>query len=136
MSLASDLPSTQIFDKIAPKLDSSESAKQQAIEDINGVHAFHLTGDGGGEWFVDVKESGQVGRGEWFVDVKESGQVGRGEVPKGKKADVTMTLAAEDFQKVVDDKNAIMQLFFGGKLKVTGNQMLMTKVDKVFALGK
>lgn len=115
------MPSTQIFDRIAQKLDSSDSAKQQAIKDINGLYAFYLTGGGGGEWFVDAKESGQVGKGL---------------APEDKSPDVTMTLPAEDFQKAVDDKTAIMQLFFGGKLKVTGNQMLMTKVDKVFALGK
>lgn len=115
------MPSTQIFDKIAQKLKNSDSTKQQAINDINGIFTFHITGDGGGEWFVDAKESGQVGKGA---------------APAGKTSDTTITLAAEDFSQLVEDNSAAMQLFFGGKMRVAGDQVLMMKLNKVLALGQ
>ena len=45
------------------------------------------------------------------------------------------TIAAEDFQKLVENPQANgMQLFFAGKLKVAGNQMLAMKLQKLFEL--
>ena len=49
-------------------------------------------------------------------------------------ADCTITIAAEDFQKLVENPQANgMQLFFAGKLKVAGNQMLAMKLQKLFS---
>ena len=51
-------------------------------------------------------------------------------------ADCTITIAAEDFQKLHENPQANgMQLFFAGKLKVAGNQMLAMKLQKLFSLG-
>jgi putative sterol carrier protein len=77
----------------------------------------NITGEGGGEWHIDVSDTG----------------------PKAVKgteaADVTITIAAEDFQKLVENPQAQgMQLFFAGKLKVAGNQMLAMKLSKLFEL--
>ena len=48
-------------------------------------------------------------------------------------ADCTITITDEDFQKLVENPQANgMQLFFAGKLKVTGNQMLAMKLQKLF----
>ena len=73
-----------------------------------------------------------TGEGEWYIDVSESGpscKPGTGEA-----ADCTITNAAEDFQKLVENPQANgMQLFFAGKLKVTGNQMLAMKLQKLFS---
>jgi putative sterol carrier protein len=72
-----------------------------------------------------------TGEGEWFIDVSATGPVckaGSGE------ADCTITIAAEDFQKLVENPQANgMQLFFAGKLKVAGNQMLAMKLQKLFS---
>jgi|SRR5579883_1229839 len=75
-----------------------------------------------------------TGEGEWFIDVSEatgaSCKPGTGEGP-----DVTITIASEDFQKLVENPQQNgMQLFFAGKLKVTGNQMLAMKLSKLFGL--
>jgi putative sterol carrier protein len=72
-----------------------------------------------------------TGEGEWNIDVTSTG-------PKCKAgtdtADCTITIAAEDFQKLVENPQANgMQLFFAGKLKVTGNQMLAMKLQKLFS---
>jgi putative sterol carrier protein len=73
-----------------------------------------------------------TGEGEWQIDVSESGvycKPGTMEAP-----DCTITIAAEDFQKLVENPQANgMQLFFAGKLKVTGNQMLAMKLQKLFS---
>ena len=68
--------------------------------------------------------------GEWTIDVTSSGP----SVKPGKEpADCTITLAAEDFQKLIENPQANgMQLFFAGKLKVDGNQMLAMKLQKLF----
>ncbi len=71
--------------------------------------------------------------GEWFVDVSPTGPSCVPDNPG--KADCTITIAAEDFQKLVENPQANgMQLFFAGKMKVSGNTMLAMKVSKLFAL--
>jgi len=74
-----------------------------------------------------------TGEGEWFIDASDSGPSCKG--GQGEGADVTITIAAEDFQKLLENPQANgMQLFFAGKLKVTGNQMLAMKLQKLFGL--
>lgn len=73
------------------------------------------------------------GIGEWYVDVSDSGPRAEAGNPGG--ADCTITIAPEDFQKLIENPQANgMQLFFAGKLKVTGNNMLAMKLSKLFAL--
>ena len=72
-----------------------------------------------------------TGEGEWNIDVSSTGPACKpGEGP----SDVAITVAAEDFQKLLENPQANgMQLFFAGKLKVTGNQMLAMKLNKLFS---
>jgi putative sterol carrier protein len=93
----------------------SDAAKQ-----IGAKFQMNITGEGGGEWFIDV--SAETGA------KSHAGNPGN--------ADVTITVAVEDFQKLMENPQANgMQLFFAGKLKVTGNQMLAMKLQKLFSLG-
>lgn len=70
--------------------------------------------------------------GAWHVDVSSTGpSCEAGEKP----ADCTITIAEEDFQKLLENPQANgMQLFFAGKLKVAGNQMLAMKLQNLFKL--
>jgi putative sterol carrier protein len=72
-----------------------------------------------------------TGEGEWNIDVSSTGpscKAGTG------AADCTITIASEDFQKLAENPQANgMQLFFAGKLKVAGNQMLAMKLQKLFS---
>lgn len=72
-----------------------------------------------------------TGEGEWNIDVSSTGPAC---VPGTADADCTITIASEDFQKLVENPQANgMQLFFAGKLKVAGNQMLAMKLQKLFS---
>ncbi len=72
-----------------------------------------------------------TGEGEWAIDVSSTGPSCK---PGTDTADCTITVAAEDFQKLYENPQANgMQLFFAGKLKVTGNQMLAMKLQKLLS---
>jgi len=71
-----------------------------------------------------------AGEGEWFIDATPTGPVCKAGT---EAADCTLTIAAEDFQKLLENPQANgMALFFAGKLKVAGNQMLAMKLNKLF----
>ena len=72
-----------------------------------------------------------TGEGEWNIDVSSTGTVCKSGTDV---ADCTITVAAEDFQELVENPQANgMKLFFAGKLKVAGNQMLAMKLQKLFS---
>lgn len=71
------------------------------------------------------------GEGEWFIDATEAGPACRAGT---EDADCTLTIEAEDFQQLMENPQANgMTLFFAGKLKVDGNQMLAMKLPKPFS---
>ena len=82
---------------------------------------------------ASVDKIEDAGGGEWFVNASDTGP----SIAKGKEAaDCTITLTSEDFQKFHENPQANgMQLFFAGKLKVDGNQMLAMKLSKLFTIG-
>lgn len=72
-----------------------------------------------------------TGTGEWHIDVSPTGPSCK---PGTGEADCTITISTEDFQKLMENPQANgMQLFFAGKLKVAGNQMLAMKLQKLFS---
>ena len=55
---------------------------------------------------------------------------------QGPAADITMTIAAEDFEKLQEDPQTNgMALFNEGKMIIQGNAMLGMKLGKLFTLG-
>jgi putative sterol carrier protein len=86
---------------------------------IGAKYQWNITGPTGGEWSIDVSSTGP------------SCKAGSG------PADCTISISDEDFQKLVENPQANgMQLFFAGKLKVAGNQMLAMKLQKLFSYVK
>lgn len=104
----------QLFNE---KLPAALAAHPDKAKEIGAKYQINVTGDGGGEWFIDVSDSGPKAT---------AGNPGG--------ADCTISLAADDFQKLYESPGAGMQLFFAGKLKVEGNQMLAMKLSKIFEL--
>jgi putative sterol carrier protein len=83
---------------------------------IGAKFQMNVTGPGGGEWNIDVTATGPSCK--------------PGTVP----ADCTLTISDEDFLKLVENPQAnAVPLFFSGKLKVTGNQMLAMKLQRLFS---
>lgn len=69
--------------------------------------------------------------GSWHIDVSSTGASCK---PGEEAADCTITINEADFQKLYENPQANgMQLFFAGKLKVQGNQMLAMKLQQLFS---
>jgi putative sterol carrier protein len=103
----------QLFNE---KLPAALTKNPEEAKSIGAKYQLNITGPTGGEWNIDVSASGPACK------------AGSGD------ADCTLTLSDEDFQKLVENPAAGMQLFFAGKLKVSGNPMLATKLQKIIGL--
>jgi putative sterol carrier protein len=115
MSMAVDIG--RLFNETLP---SAMAKNADAARQIGAKYQINITGEGGGEWFIDVSDSGP------------RAQAGN---PGG--ADCTITMAAEDFQKLLEDPQGNgMKLFFTGKLKTGGNPTLALKLQKLFGLAR
>ena len=102
----------QLFNETLPAA-LTKNAEEAKL--IGAKFQMNITGPTGGEWNIDVTATGPACK------------AGTGE------ADCTISITDEDFQKLVENPQANgMQLFFSGKLKVTGNQMLAMKLQKLF----
>jgi putative sterol carrier protein len=85
--------------------------------EIGAVYLFKISGDGGGTWTVDLTSNPP--------EVKEG--------DKG-NAQCTFEVAHDDFKQMLTNPAMGMQLYFQGKLRVTGDPMLATKLQKLFQL--
>ena len=106
----------ELFDVLVP--DALKKWPDKA-KDVNAIYGFKVTGDGGGEWTVDLTSDpptcvpGATGSAQCSVEV-----------------------GAEDFASMLTNPQIGMQLYFQGKLKVTGDPMLATKLQQVFSLAQ
>jgi putative sterol carrier protein len=101
------------------ELPARLAAHPDAAKQVGAQYQMIITGEGGGEWFIDVSDSGPKA---------EKGNPGT--------AACTITIASEDFQKLIENPQANgTQLFFTGKLKVAGDTMAAMKLSKLFSLG-
>jgi putative sterol carrier protein len=107
----SDVTAKDIFEKhIVERLKS----KPEVAKAINSSYQFALTGDGGGNWFVDLTKPG-------------------GEVKAGtlENPGVTITMAAKDFTDLVSGKLNGQMAFMQGKLKIKGDMSLALKLQQI-----
>jgi len=106
----------ELFDVLVP-----QGLKQfpDKAREVNAIYAFKITGEGGGEWTVDLTAD---------PPTSVRGDTG--------KAQCTVELAHEDFKTMLADPNAGMQLYFQGKLRVTGDPMLAMKLQQFFDLAR
>ena len=87
--------------------------------EINAIYAFKISGEGGGEWTVDL--------------TSDPPTCLRG---ASDKAQCTIEIEHEDFKTMLGDPNAGMQLYFQGKLRVSGDPMLAMKLQELFKLAQ
>ena len=86
-----------------------------AAKGMNSVIQFNLTGDGGGNYYVEIKE-------------------GTANVQEGSHAspNMTMTLAASDYVDLINGKLNGQMAFMSGKLKIAGDMGLAMKMQTLF----
>lgn len=103
-----------LFDTKVPQALVTNADKAR---EIGAIYCFNITGDGGGLWTVDLAgnpptcKTGDSGNAQCKIEV-----------------------AHEDFKSMLSNPSLGMQLYFQGKLRVTGDPMLATKLQKLFAL--
>ena len=101
-------PVAAVFEKMQKRI----AEKPELVAKVGAVFQFDVSGEGGGTWAVDLKNgSGSV-------------QAGAAE-----KADCTIAMDAEDFLGLMSGKLDGQQAFMAGKLKVSGDTMLATKLN-------
>jgi putative sterol carrier protein len=113
-----NLPETaaELFDTVVP---AGLKLHPDKARELNAIYAFKISGEGGGEWTVDLTSNPPTCvRGD-------SG-----------KAQCTIEIAHDDFKTMLTDPNAGMQLYFQGKLRVSGDPMLAMKLQQLFELAK
>ncbi len=107
---------TELFDKQVP---AGLAQYPDKAREVNAIYAFKITGEGGGEWTCDLTSTPPTCvRGD-------SG-----------KAQCTVEVAHDDFKTMLADPNAGMQLYFQGKLRVSGDPMLAMKLQELFKLAQ
>lgn len=98
------------FTEDIPKSIESDLEKAKAVD---AVFVFKVNGEGGGVWTVNMKDAPGVSEGD-------SGN-----------AECTIEMSTEDWKAMSDRPGSAMQLFMQGKIRVTGNALLATKIQAV-----
>ena len=83
------------------------------------VFQYHISGPGGGDWIVAVKE--------------EACKI---EAGTSDKPTCTLKIGDSDFIDLVQGKLNPMQAYTSGKLKIEGDIMKSQLIEKLFPLGK
>ncbi|HTJ45039.1 MAG TPA: SCP2 sterol-binding domain-containing protein [Kofleriaceae bacterium] len=116
--MAVNLPkdATELFDVLVP-----QGLKQfpDKAREVNAIYAFKISGEGGGEWTADL--------------TSDPPTIVKGDTGK---AQCTIEVAHDDFKTMLSDPNAGMQLYFQGKLRVSGDPMLAMKLQQFFDLAR
>jgi putative sterol carrier protein len=105
------------FDQKVPAVLTTSPEK---AKDVAAVYLFKISGADGGTWTVDL------------VSTPPTCQVGETGKPQ-----CTIESTDDDFRTMIDGgMQAAMTLFFSGKLKVSGDATLATKLSKLLAMAK
>jgi putative sterol carrier protein len=87
----------------------------QAAQGVNATYQFELTGDNGGTYHVKIANGAcQVEQGP------------------AASANITITMAAQDYMDMINGKLNPQMAFMGGKLKIKGDMSLALKMQQIF----
>lgn len=89
--------------------------KPDAAKGVNVRLQFKLSGEGGGEWYVEIKDG--------KIKVKEG---------TGPNPDATLKASAKDYKKIADGEMNKMVAFLRGKLKIEGDKDKIKPFDTWF----
>jgi predicted lipid carrier protein YhbT len=90
------------------------AANTDAVRRVGAKYVFNITGEGGGQWFLDLSRSGP-----------------KVERSAGQRADCTITVSAADFQSLWDNLYAGESLYYSGRIWVSGDEMLALNLRDV-----
>lgn len=106
----------EFFDKRVP---AALLANPSRAKDVAAIYLFKIGGDDGGTWTADLQATPPT------CTPGETGQ-----------PQCTIEIADRDFCTMIDGGlQAAMQIFLAGKLKISGNSTLITKLTKVLQMG-
>jgi putative sterol carrier protein len=105
-----------LFDNLVPQ---GLKAFPDKARELNAIYCFKIAGDGGGDWTVDC--------------TADPPSVTKGDAGN---AQCTIEVSHEDFKSMLADPNAGMQLYFQGRLRVSGDPMLAMKLQQLFELAR
>ncbi|MCW2927530.1 MAG: sterol-binding protein [Thermoleophilia bacterium] len=92
-----------------------ERFKPDAAKGVDVRFQFQLSGDGGGDWYVEIKDG--------KITVKDG---------SGPNPTATLKASAKDYKKIADGEMNKMWAFVRGKLKVDGDKDALGKFDSYF----
>jgi putative sterol carrier protein len=101
----------ETFDNMASVFNPS------AAEGLDAVFQYEITGEGGGNWTVIIKDGA--------CEIKE----GTHDSPT-----TTLSMSAETWLAIVNKQLNGMQAFMSGQLKATGDIMLASRIEQLFPL--
>ena len=101
----------EIFNKMPGAFNAN------AAQGVDAVFQFDISGDGGGQWNITIKE-GSCEIQEGFHD----------------SPNVTLAMSGDTWLAIVNRETGGMQAFMSGKLKATGNIMLAQRIEQLFPL--
>ena len=104
-----------LFDDLLPK---ALARNPERAREVGAVYRFTVEGESGGDWLVDLAAPAPACR----------------PFASGDSAQCTLACSAQTFAEMLTDHSAAMRAYFQGKLRVTGDPMLATKLQKLFGL--
>ena len=107
----------EFFDKFAQRA----AQNTEAATAPNAVYQFNITGDGGGEWSLDLTK----GKTSDFVSEGTHDSPG-----------ATITVSAEDWLGMLNGELNPMQAFMSGKIKIEGDMTLAMSLQQVLNLAQ
>jgi SCP-2 sterol transfer family len=102
------------------KVPAALATNPEKAKDVAAVYLFKVSGPDGGTWTVDLLSN------------PPTSQAGAAGTPN-----CTVEATDDDFRTMIDGgMQAAMTLFFNGKLKVSGDPTLATKLSKLLQMAK
>lgn len=104
----------EIFEVHLPK---GIGANVERARSVNAIYQFDISGDNGGTWVLDLTKDN-----DWISEGASD------------SAQCTIQVSADDWVAIMNKELNAMQAFMMGKLRISGDMGLATKLQTVFSM--